>query len=310
MTRTKMKVVSIFSVLFLAAQSFISTALAASPGVNLGSIRIAPKTVSAGQYPTMEALLSLDRKARGKVDAVTIIAIVTQPDQRVRSWNWKKVRLASDAPRTISVPKEFDTSLAGTYRVEIVVYSDDMKRRLGRRVSQFDVIGRESIEQRPSGAAKVRAVDTAKQDRRHAYVGLGLYGNALNPAAGGTLLLWPSRYVGMQGIYSTGEFTSSEGRLLVKFEGSPTFSFYGGVGYMQVMTEKDIIGVTTRFEDGGISGVLGIEAALGKKVFLYLEASTARIDLKQTVTNNTQTVTATVKYAPVTVGMSIVMTLF
>jgi len=53
-----------------------------------------------------------------------------------------------------------------------------------------------------------------------------------------------------------------------------------------------------------------VEVSLGKKVLLYIESSAAKIDLEQTVTNGPQTVNATVKYAPVTIGISLVMAIF
>ena len=157
---------------------------------------------------------------------------------------------------------------------------------------------------------KGAAIGPAGVEPERVYAGLGIYGNALNPAGGGTLFLWPSRYVGVQGIYSAGVFNSYEGRLLVKANLSSKYSVYGGIGYIHVTAEKDIIGVTTRFEDGGMSGVVGVEVSLGKKVFLYIESSAAKIDLEQTVTNGPQTVNATVEYAPVTIGASLVMAIF
>jgi outer membrane protein W len=116
--------------------------------------------------------------------------------------------------------------------------------------------------------------------------------------------------VAVEGIYSTGEFTSYEGRLIAKIDRSQKVSFYGGIGYIQVTTEKDIIGVATRFSDSGVSGVVGVEAALGDKVLLHVEVSAARIELEQTVTSGAQTVKASVKYAPVTIGIGLVLMVF
>jgi hypothetical protein len=95
----------------------------------------------------------------------------------------------------------------------------------------------------------------------------------------------PRAFAASPGDIETGEFTSYEGRLIVKIDWSQVYGFYGGVGYIRVMTEKEVIGVATRFSDSGVSGVVGVEAALGKKVLLYVEASTARIELEQIVTS-------------------------
>ena len=275
---------------------------ASSDVVDLGPITVTPDLLSKGQYPNIETRVSKAPKAAGEHVVVNIIAVVTQPDNRVKSWNWKKVRISRGAARLVTIPKEYDTSIAGTYRVEVNVYSNDMKRRYASRSRSFTV----SKEEKKKGAA----IGPAGAERERVNAGLGIYGNALNPAGGATLFLWPSRYIGVQGIYSTGVFNSYEGRLLVKGDLSSKYSIYGGIGYIHVMAEKDVIGVTTRFEDGGMSGVVGMEVSLGKKVFLYIESSAAKIDLEQTVTNGPQTVNATVKYAPVTIGISLVMAIF
>jgi len=279
---------------------------ASSEVVDLGPITVAPDHLSQGQYPNIETRVSKAPKAAGERVVVNIIAVVTQPDNRVRSWNWQKVSISRGADRLITVPKEYDTTITGTYRVEVNVYSSDMKRRYASRSRSFTVQRRKEPQEVKKGAA----IGAAGAERERVYAGLGLYGNALNPAGGGTLFLWPSRYVGVQGIYSTGVFSSYEGRLLVKRDFSSKYSVYGGIGYIHVTAEKDIIGVTTQFEDGGMSGVVGVEVSLGKKVLLYIETSAAKIDLEKTVTNGSQTVNATVEYAPVTIGISLVMAIF
>ena len=296
-------------------QSPSPRAFAASPGgIDLKPITVTPALLSPGQHPNIEARLV---RAPGGTDAyvvVNVIATVTQPDNRTRSWNWKKIKISRAAARTITVPKEYDTSAAGTYRVEVLVYSGDMKHRLAKRSHTFDVVERRQSEKSgqkgPTKAREGATTDTAGQERTRTYMGLGIYGNALNPAGGGMVLLWPSKYVGLEGIYSTGEFTSYEGRLLAKIDRSQKLSFYGGIGYIQVTTEKDIIGVETRFSDSGVSGVVGVQAALGDKVLLHVEVSAARIELEQTVTSGAQTVKASVKYAPVTIGIGLVLMVF
>lgn len=315
MIKITIKTIVLIVLFPLYAQFFLSEVLAAnSLSVDLGNIVIAPAVVPPGEYPNIEARLSQAPKGAGKNIVVNIIAVVTQPDKRIKTWNWKKITISRDAAKTVTVPKEFDTSAVGTYRVEILVYSNDMKQRLARQFHTFDVAERLSTDKKgnkvPFGAKEVAASDTAKQEQKKSSVGLGLYGNVLNPAAGATVIVWPSRSVGVQGLFSTGEFTSYEGRLIVKADWSSKYAIYGGVGYIHVMTEKDVIGVATQFEDGGISGVLGVEVNLGKKTLLYIEASSAKIDLAETVTNGVQTANASVKYAPVTIGIGLVMMLF
>ncbi len=298
------------SLLFL-----ISNVFAAPPGVvDIGPMTVAPDQVTPGQHPSIDVRVNYSPKAKGESVMVNIVAVVTQPDNRVKSWNWKKIRISRNSSRSISVPQEYDTSVKGAYRVEIIVYSEDMKRRYASQNAVFSVIERQQMQQsrkkEPEGGKEQAAVGKAGTERERVYAGLGIYGNALNPAGGGVLMLWPSKYVGLEGLYSTGEFTSYEGRLLFKYDMSSTYSVYGGIGYLHVSVDKDIIGVTTRFEDSGVSGVAGVEVALGKRFFLYVESSAAKIDLERTVTNGGQTVVATVKYAPVTIGCALVWEVF
>ncbi len=291
-----------------------SDVLASSPGmVVVGSFTVTPDQVAPGQYPAIEARISQAKKTKVRSLSVNIIAVIANPDKRMRSWAWEKVKLSRDEAKTITVPHEYDTSVAGTYRAEIIVYSDDMKHRYASESRLFQVTARQPAEteklEQFRGKEGVAAVK-AKGEPERSYVGVGIYGNALNPAVGGTIYLWPSKYIGLQGLYSTGSFNTYEGRLLVKYGLSSTYSIYGGVGYMHVTTDKDIIGVPTRFEDSGVSGVIGVEITLGKKVMLYIESSAAKIDLDRTVSNGIQTVAASVNYTPVTIGGALVFTLF
>jgi hypothetical protein len=81
---------------------------------------------------------------------------------------------------------------------------------------------------------------------------------------------------------------------------------------MNVTTERSVetIGIKTRFQDSGVSGVVGVEVPLGKNVFGSIEISGASIDLKKDVAGGSITGTASVKYAPVTIGINIVYYLF
>jgi hypothetical protein len=293
------------------APSFATRALAAAPeNIDVGSITVTPSRLSAGQRPNIEAGVSQAQRGAVPSVVVNIIATVTRPDHVMRTWRWNKVTLSRAAVRTITVPKEYDTSAHGTYSVEILVYSNDMKRRLARRSSTFEVIAPQPAEKPGKKKPPEAREASARQEGERAYMGLGLYGNALNPAGGGMVLLWPSKYVGLEGIYSTGEFTSYEGRLLVKISLSDVYGIYGGIGYIHVTTDKDVLGVETRFSDSSVSGVVGMEAALGRKARLYLELSTAGIDLEQTVTSGSQTVKASVEYTPVTIGVGVVLMVF
>jgi outer membrane protein W len=141
-------------------------------------------------------------------------------------------------------------------------------------------------------------------------LGIGIYGNAVNPAGGGTLLLWPYEHVGLQASYTVGTFKTAEVRLLARFDPVWGARPYVGVGYMNVTKNSDVIGVSTEFKDSSISGVAGAEVSLGRRWFGYLEVSGASIDLQEIVTNGGQTAKATVDYAPVTIGVGIIYYLF
>jgi outer membrane protein W len=85
-----------------------------------------------------------------------------------------------------------------------------------------------------------------------------------------------------------------------------------GVGFLNVSTERsvEVIGIKTSFEDSGMSGVIGVAIPLGKRVFGSVEISGSSIDLKKEVNTGSISGTASVKYAPVTIGVNIGYYLF
>jgi hypothetical protein len=313
LARLPVSTLAVIVLLLLSAQClFPERIAAASAVVDLRPIRVTPDRLSPGQHPNIETQVDQAPGGAGTSVLVTIIAVVTQPDHRVRSWNWVKVRISRGAARTITVPKEYNTALAGSYRVEVMVYSDDMQRRLATRTATFEVADRSkaqrSVKQR--SPVKEGALRGTAGEPERPRVGIGIYGNALNPAGGGTIFLWPWKHVGVQGSATTGVFTTYEGRLLARIERAGGQGIYGGIGYLQVTGKEEIIGVGTTFEDSGVSGVVGLELPLRRNLLLCLEVSAARIELKQTVTNGARTVQASVKYAPVTIGAALVLQLF
>jgi hypothetical protein len=116
--------------------------------------------------------------------------------------------------------------------------------------------------------------------------------------------------VGLQGTYTVGTFTSYEARLIVRFERPSGFNPYIAAGYLSVSVDKDVIGVSTTFKDSSVSGALGVEVPLGRRVRGYVEVSGASINLEEIVTNGAQTAKSTVEYAPVTINAGIVFYLF
>ena len=126
------------------------------------------------------------------------------------------------------------------------------------------------------------------------------------------MILWPFKYVGLQGSYTVGSFTITEGRVLARMPLSSGINPYLGVGYLNVSTEKsvNIINVKEKFQDSGVSGVIGVELPLGKDFFGYVEICGASIDLKKEVTSGSITGTASVKYSPVSIGLGLVYFLF
>jgi hypothetical protein len=304
--RTSFVSAALFGVVLLGIAE-ISHPAPVSP-VEVASIQVVPETPSVGQYPAISARVKRTKaKAPQEPLAATVIAVMTLPNNVVKSWTWKNVPLARGASKEFSVPKEYDIRLAGTYKVEFNVYSANMRRRFAASSKTFTVTDRLRPVEREAPPAVKPAPPRAPERNT---VGLGIYGNALNPAGGATLMLWPFRNVGLQGTYTDGTFTSSEARLLVKLGRVSGLNPYIGAGYLSVSTEKDIFGVTTEFKDSGVSGVFGVEIPLGRRIQGHVEVSGAAIDLEKTVTIGAQTVKATVEYAPVTIGTGIVFYLF
>jgi hypothetical protein len=278
------------------------------------SIQISPAETLIGKYPEIiGAVKANGGKTPDEIMEITVIASLVRPDNVVKSWTWKKISIKAGEARGFSIPKEYDVNLKGVYKVDFSVYSQDM-RPLNKLSKSFNVADQSltpvlKAPQEPAkgetetsfGKAYSRQVD----DQR---VGFGAYVNTVNTAGGATILLWPSKYVGFQGSYTVGNFTTTEARLLARLPVSSGFNPYFGLGYVNVTTERtvDVVNIKATFKDSGVSGVIGVEVPLGKRVFGYVEISGAAIDLKKEVSNGAQSGTAEVKYSPVTVGFSIV----
>lgn len=302
----RMGLVVIFTIWVLHLLCSMSLA-AASASVVIEGIQINPATVAPGEHPDITANI---RTSSSKSSEVVVIAALTRPDHIVKSWVRGKVAIAPGEKKSIPLPKEYDTKLAGVYKVEFVIYSTDMRRRIHGLSRTFTVA--ETAMLRPAEKQMERQGQERKrsQAQERTYLGIGVYGNSLNPAGGATIMLWPFRNVGLQGIYTVGVFTSYEGRLLAKIESQSGFNPYLGAGFLHVSKKANIIGADTTFEDSKVSGIVGVEVLLGSRLRGYVEVSGAGIKLEKDVDNGAQTAHATVKYAPVTIGLGLVLTVF
>jgi hypothetical protein len=279
--------------------------------VEIQSIQIIPVETSSGKR--MEITGTIKAKTPGETREVNIVASLTWPDHSVKSFTWKKITIKAGEARAFLLPKEFETKMAGVYKVDFGVYAKDMTP-LNRLSKNFTVeepsqppVKTTTPESATRGSGKASEISEGDN-----HFGLGVTVNTVNSAVGATFLVWPFKYVGLQGSYTMGAFTTAEGRLLARFPIFEGFNPYVGVGFASVSTERtvDVINIKTTFKDSGVSGVLGVEIPLGKHVFGYVEVSGAAIDLKKEVTDGVQTGTAKVEYSPITVGFSIAYFLF
>ncbi len=141
-------------------------------------------------------------------------------------------------------------------------------------------------------------------------VGIGLYINTLNFSAGPTVILWPSNKFAIQGSYGVGTFTSYEIRGLYKFNLSSDFKPYLGAGYIHTEKQATVIGVDTMISGDSFNVFGGIEALLYKNLYLYADVGTTTMKLEKDVKSSTQSAIAEVDYAPVTVGVGVVLYLW
>lgn len=285
--------------------------------VAIESVLVSPEAVMPGKRPDIIANIRMRTNDPSIASRpISIIAVLTSPDHRTRSWIWKNIVLAAGASKSIFLPKEYDTKLSGEYRVEFSVYSGDVRRRFTASAKKFTVsekprvVGKSEASARKEREAETEARKPAPQKRAEYVVGLGPYANALNPAGGATILVWPGKYVGVQASYTVGTFTSYEARLLGRIVTASGWNPYVGVGYINVSKKVDVIGVSTTFSDSTVSGALGVEIPLGKRVFGYVEVTGAGIDLKKIVTNTGLTAEATIEYSPVSICAGLVFPLF
>ena len=302
---------SVLLVLFL-SQCMVQLSIAAAEApVVVESVQASPAAVMPGTYPDIVGNIKMQAFDKSIASRpISIVAVLTDPEHRTKSWVWKNVVLAPGAHKSYPLPKDYNTKLIGEYRVEFAVYSSDMKRRFSVSSKKFTVAEKPQDIKKPDRKAET-AVVTAPASRKPAYtLGVGAYANAINPAGGATMLIWPNKFLGVQASYTVGTFTSYEARLLGKMMTASGWNPYLGVGYLSVSTKTDVIGVSTTFTDSSVSGVVGIEIPISKRLFGYVEVTGASIDLKKIVTSGGRTVEATVEYAPISIGAGIVFTLF
>lgn len=297
-----------FAVLALTAvhATASESSAAPKPPVTVETIRISPAAVLPGQHPAITASIGTSVK---QAMEVAVVAVVTRPDHVVKSWQWKRVVITPGEKTSLSLSKDYSTMRSGSYKVEFLVYSPDMKRRLSALARTFTVSTHAREPAPPPRERRARELKPASAPERM-HLGVGAYGNALNPAGGATLMLWPWRSVGLQGIYTEGTFTSYEGRLLVKLSRSSVFAPYLGAGYLHVSKNETVIGIDTEIKDAAATGVFGAEIRLGKRVRGYVEVSGTSIRLEKDVTNGPQTARVKVTHAPVTIGAALVWSFF
>jgi hypothetical protein len=292
--------------------SAVGVSHAARPGVEVRSVTVVPEVLAPGGKPAIKAVIARTKTGPREPAAFNIIAVVTLPNNVVRSSMWKNEPFERGQSREFDAPSFFDTSLTGTYTIRFHVYSRDMRRRLATRARTFTVaVGAPARSRQAAKPVPAEHRQQTKQpEAQRPVFGLGIYGNALNPAGGGTVILWPFEHLGVQGSYTVGRLTSTEARLLVRFGKTAGVYPYLGAGYINVSEEADIIGVPTEFKDSGMSGVVGAEVPFERRWYGYIEVSGSSINLQETVTNGAQTVRAKVSYAPVSICAGIVFYLF
>lgn len=293
--------------------------VAFSAPVEVQSIRILPTRVTVGKYPNITATIAAKKiEGRGTTVEVTVIASVVWPDHVMRSWTWKEIRMSSGEIRSFSIPQVFKIKSAGTYKVDFSVYSKTMDPL--HRLSQTFIAEDPSHPDADKNSSKKSGTDRQSPPHQKKtdhpaedpLVGIGVYVNTLNPSGGVTMLLWPFKYVGLQGIYTDGMFSIAEGRLLARYPLSSGINPYMGVGYVNVATERSVefINIKTQFRDTGVSAVIGAEIPVSERVFGYVEICGTSIVLKKDVASAGVTGTADVTFAPVSIGIGIVYFLF
>jgi hypothetical protein len=282
--------------------------------VEVAAIDVVPGSPAAGQQPKITGRIGRTNAPVSLEPAMfNIIAVVTLPNKVTKSMTWKNENFERGQSKDYVFTTILDTKQTGSYSVEYNVYSADMRRRLASSSRTFAV-----GEPAPPGAEAAKAPPPApaakEEPKRPAAalntLGIGIYGNALNPAGGVTALWWPSEYVGLQASYTAGTFATAEARLLARFGRVMGVRPYIGIGYLNVTKDENVIGVDTEFKDSSISGVLGAEVPLGRRWFGYAEVVGTSITLEETVTSGGQTVKASYDYAPVTIGVGIVYFFF
>ncbi|MCK9417976.1 MAG: porin family protein [Nitrospirae bacterium] len=306
------------TILLLLLMSGASHAALAGP-VEIQSIQIVPTETTIGKHPEITGSIKANKDNKpGETVGMIVIAAVVLPDHVVKSWTWKKVNMNAGEIRSFTIPREYDMKSAGAYKVDFNVYSRGMSplHSLSKTFVAVDPsLPPEKTVQPEVNVSRTRVIPSDQEDSypmESRHLGLGVCANTVNGSGGATVILWPFTSVGFQGSYTVGSFTIAEARLLVRSPRPSGINPYLGVGYLNVTTERsvEVIDVKTNFKGSGVSGVIGAEIPLSNSLFGYVEISGASIDLKKEVTSGSVAGTASVKYAPVTIGIGVVYFLF
>jgi hypothetical protein len=106
--------------------------------VEVASIDIKPEAMTIGQQPSIIARIARMKTEFPQDPAYfSVIAVVTLPDKVTRSWTVQNVPIRPGESKDFLLPRIFETKLAGEYRIEYSIYSDDMRRRYTSRAKTF-----------------------------------------------------------------------------------------------------------------------------------------------------------------------------
>lgn len=284
--------------------------------VVIEKITVASAQLLPGERPDITATIAAaPRSALPGRAEVKVIVVLTRPDRVLRSWQWEKTLFSPGEKKLFRLPKDYTTTLAGTYKVEFIVYSSDMGKRYSSRSQTFIVTAggpstKATFTRQEEGKKRLTEQKERQPLDQRTHLAVGVTGNGVNPAGGATILVWPLRHVGLQGSYTVGTFTSSEVRILARYESSSWFNPYVGIGWLQVTKKTDVIGVPATFSSSGPSAHVGIEIPLGRRLIGYINVIGTTLRLRKEVVTATQAATATVTYMPVAVEAGLVLSVF
>ena len=85
--------------------------------VEIQSIQILPVETNAGNHPEISGTIKASSsKASNETMEINVIASLVRPDNAMKSWTWKKIRIKANESKVFTIPDRKSTRLNSSHQ--------------------------------------------------------------------------------------------------------------------------------------------------------------------------------------------------